>query len=436
MRHTRQVGKRRGVLGIQCAVFVLHRGKQRGATLFPMDDSRPAELGTQRDPPPYFAGRGDELAALRKRLRRLCETGDPRSGMSLIIGVPGVGKTQLGREFAERAAAHEAPAKVRQLEVDSVLLESEVDLFLDMGRALEAEDEFRKTADLHSKSTGRNLGVGAIKGGRTQEHVRHTGNLPALLSASKSAGAWDGQALVIVVDELQTIDPAGMKALRVLHQGAHGCPMLVLGIGLQHTPQVLANPRDGSAGISRVAQTIHLGALPAAEAWEAINGNMQALGHELPEPCVSALAEASCGFPQHVHGYLEGAVQAIAKHGELASGAALDDALALGDGARRDYYESRLSMLANQNAMLPVVQAMREQNRDVLRQEEAVQAIDDASFNGEETVRQAIAHGVLTLESGGVSFGIPSFHGHMDNLLRERQLEAGLSGKSDGGMAM
>ena len=378
-------------------------------------------LGTQRDPPPYFAGRGDELGALRKRLRRLCETGDPRGGMSLVVGVPGVGKTQLGRVFAEQAATREAPAQVRWLEVDTVLLESEVDLFLGMGQALEAEGAFREAADLHSKRTGHNLGVGAIKGERTREHVRHTGNLPALLSASKAAGAWHGQALVIVVDELQTIDPAGMKALRVLHQGAHGCPMLVVGIGLQHTPQVLANPRDGSAGISRVAQTIHLSALSAAEAWEAIDKNMQALSRKLPEPCVAALAEASCGFPQHIHGYLEAAVAAIAKHGELAVGAPLDEALALGDDVRKAYYNSRLSMMTNQNAVLPIVQIMLEQNRNVLWQEEAAQAINNASFDGEETVRQAIAHGVLTLESGGVSFGVPSFRSHMNDLLRARQ---------------
>ena len=386
-----------------------------------MDDSRPVELGTQRDPPPYFAGRGEELAAMRKRLRRLCETGDPRGGMSLVVGVPGVGKTQLGRAFAEHAATREAPAEVRWLEVDTVLLESEIDLFLGLGQALEAESAFREAADVHSKSTGHNLGVGVIKGGRTREHVRHTGNLPALLRASKAAGAWHGRALVIVVDELQTIDPAGMKALRVLHQGAHGCPLLVVGIGLQHTPQVLANPRDGSAGISRVAQTIHLGALPAEEAWEAIDKNMQALGHALAEPCVAALAEASCGFPQHIHGYLEGAVAVIAEHGELAVGAPLDEALARGDNARKAYYDTRLSMMTNQNAVLPVVRAMLEQNRNVLWQEEAVQAINDASFDGEETVRQAIAHGVLTLEGGGVSFGIPSFRSHMNDLLRMRQ---------------
>ena len=63
--------------------------------------AQPAKLRSEREPPPYFAGRAKELAALRKRLDDLCETGDPSGGMALIIGVPGVGKTQLGRKFAE-----------------------------------------------------------------------------------------------------------------------------------------------------------------------------------------------------------------------------------------------------------------------------------------------------------------------------------------------
>ena len=83
-------------------------------------------------------------------------------------------------------------------------------------------------------------------------------------------------------------------------------------------------------------------------------------------------------------------------------------------------------MLPNQNAVLPVARAMYEQNRNVLWQEEAVQAINDASFDGEETVRQAIAHGVLTLEGGGLSFGIPSFFDHMNTLLQKRRT-AGLA---------
>ena len=380
-----------------------------------------AKLRSEREPPPHFAGRTEELAALRGRLDDLCETGDASGGMALIVGVPGVGKTQLGRKFAEDAVALEGALDIRRLAIDTSLLEHHVDLFLAIARALDAEDEARRVAELDTRSTTRSAGVGFVRGSLAQEHARHTGSLPALLDASKHAGMWSGKALVLVVDELQTVEPAGITALRVLHQGDHGCPILLLGIGLQHTQQVLANPRDGTAGISRVAQPIRLGTLSAPEALEAIERNMLALGHAIPEPCVAALANASHGFPQHIHGYLAGALAAVAKHGGLAVGPSLDDALRAGGRARANYYDTRLSMLANQNAMLPVVDAMLEQRRNSLWQEEAVRAIDDASFDGEETVREAIKHGVLTLEKGGVSFGIPSFFDHMKNLLAERR---------------
>ena len=379
-----------------------------------------AKLRSEREPPPHFAGRAKELAALRRRLYDLCETGDASGGMALIVGVPGIGKTQLGRKFAEDAVAREAALDIRRLATDTSMLEHHVDLFLAMARAIGAETEARALADLDTRSTARSAGVGFVRGALTQEHARHTGGLSALFDAAKHAGIWSGKALVLVVDELQTVRPQGMTALRVLHQGDHGCPILLVGIGLPHTQQVLGNPADGSAGISRVAAPIELRTLSEDEAVEAIDRSMAALGHGIPEACVAALGQASQGFPQHVHGYLTGALEAIAKHGALASGSALDDALKTGDKARTAYYDARLAMLSNQNAMLPVIHAMRQQNRDVLWQEDAVAAIQAASFNGEHTLREAIQHGVLTLARGGVSFGIPSFRDHMERLLEER----------------
>ena len=389
------------------------------------DPARRVELRSEREPPLHFAGRTKELAALRKRLDDLCETGDASGGMALIVGVPGVGKTQLGRKFAEDATARDAALDIRRLATDTSMLEHHVDLFLAMARALDVEEEARRVADLDTRSTARSAGVGFVRGGLTQKHARHTGGLSALLNSAKHAGIWRGKALVLVVDELQTVQPQGMTALRVLHQGDHGCPILLVGIGLQHTQQVLANPSDGSAGISRVAEPIRLGGLPDSEALEAIEKNMLALGHAIPESCVAKLARASHGFPQHIHGYLAGAEAAIAKHGGLAPGPSLDDALEAGARARADYYDTRLSMLPNQNAMLPVVDAMLEQRRSALWQEEAVRAINDASFDGERTLHEAIKHGVLTLEKGGVSFGIPSFFDHMKKLLAERRRSGG-----------
>ena len=374
-----------------------------------------AKLPSERESTPHFAGRSKELAALRRRLDHLCETGDASGGMALIIGAPGAGKTRLGRKFAEDAVAPGAALDVHCLIADTGMLEHHLDLFLAMARALDTEAEARRVAERD---------VAALRGGLTQEHAQHTAGLSALLKAAKHAGIWSGKALVLVVDELQTVQPQGMAALHILHQGDHGCPILLLGIGLQHTQRVLGNPADGSAGVARVAAPIELQSLSEEEAREAIKQSIAALGHEIPEMCAVALTLASHGFPQHLHGYLNGALDAIASHGALTAGPSLDDALRCGDKARAEYFDARLLMLRDQNAMLPVARAMRQRYRDTLRQEEAIAAVDAASFDGEQAVRDAIQHGVLTLARGGVSFAIPLFRDHMARLLAQQSGDA------------
>ena len=378
----------------------------------------PAELGTHRDELPYFAGRKTELSALNKRLGRLCSTGDPRGGMSLIMGVPGVGKTQLGLTFAKDAATSRSAPKVRHLALNTSILESDIDLFMAIARTLNADKIGREVADLDSRTTRRDFGVGWLKAGRAQEHARHTGRLFALLLASRRTRMWKNVALVLTIDELQTVQPNGLAALRVLHEGDHGCPMLVVGIGLQHTPAVLAGSSD-TPGISRLGQIIHLRPLPDDDALDAIKGNMQALGHAIPEACADALAKASQGFPQHIHGYLAAALQAIDEHGRLAEGPPLESALQAGHQARADYYDSRLRLLQGIKPMQTLAGAMDQRGTSALAIEDAVLELDKAGFNGKEALDKAIAHGVLAEDPlGTVSFGIPSFHGYVVELGR------------------
>ena len=355
----------------------------------------PAELGTHRDELPYFAGRKTELSALNKRLGRLCSTGDPRGGMSLIMGVPGVGKTQLGLTFAKDAMMNGSAPKVRHLALNTSILESDIDLFMAIARTLNADKIGREVAD-----------------------ARHTGRLFALLLASRRTRMWKNVALVLTIDELQTVQPNGLAALRVLHEGDHGCPMLVVGIGLQHTPAVLAGSSD-TPGISRLGQIIHLRPLPDDDALDAIKGNMQALGHAIPEACANALAKASQGFPQHIHGYLAAALQAIDEHGGLAEGPALESALQAGHQARADYYDSRLRLLQGIKPMQTLAGAMAQRGTSALAIEDAVLELDKAGFNGREALDKAIVHGVLAEDPlGAVSFGIPSFHGYVVELGR------------------
>lgn len=374
------------------------------------------KLRSQRGAPPYFAGRTKELALLNERLGDLLETGDATEGMALIVGVPGVGKTQLAREFAKRATQRDGKPAVRQLLIDTNELKSDVDLFLAIGHALDEEGTFRAAAELDAKTTGGGGSLGPLRGNVTRDVVRHTAGLTALLRKTKNADAWAGKSLVVVVDELQTVDAAGMVNLRVLHEGAHGCPLLLLGVGLQHTSAVLANA-GGAPGISRLALTIQLRPLSEADTFDAIRGGMQALGHEIPAPCARALAKASQGFPQHIHGYLAAALEAIRQHGCFDEGESLTSALAAGRKAAVDYYDDRLRLLRGIEPMKALVRIMARRRTRSLPIEGAVRALEEAGFDGQGAIDKAVAHGVLAESSvGAVSFGIPSFHGHMSEL--------------------
>lgn len=365
-----------------------------------MSRERIRELPGPRQPPLYFAGRRAEIDSLRKALARLCASSDPSNGIELFTGVPGAGKTQLANEYAKRVAGETHSGRsVHVMDLDPHLLIDEVGVFLMLARGL------------------CNMAIGeAIVG-----HGRRTGTLPELLSRSLHAGMWRGKALVAVIDELQSVEPAGMEALHVLHRGAHGCPIQLIGSGLQHTLAVLAAPGNGVAGISRVAKRTTLGPLDAADAHDAVAGNLQALGHDaVPEESVRQLAAASFGFPRHIHGYLEGAVAAIAEHGDLA-GSALAQALAHGDGKRVEHYNERLQAAGCYASMLALTALMERLGTANLDRDDALRALKNDG-RAPADLDAAVAHGVLVVdEYESLSFGIPSFHSHMVSRLEAKR---------------
>ena len=341
-----------------------------------------AALGVpgEREPPLYFAGRENELDALGSKLRRLCSTGDPSGGLQLTVGVPGVGKTQLAVEFAKRVTGSRvAGREVAVVDASPEELDSPVDLFKTMGCALDI--------------------------------ACHTPDLPGLLRESMRARMWDGKALVLMVDEIQGTSQDGMKALRVLHNGKHGCPILLLGFGLQHTESRLANQPGG--GISRLAAQSTLSSLADDDTLDAFERNLSALGHDdVPEASLQALAEASFGFPQYINGYLAGAHEALARHDRLA-GAALDEALEHGRRRRVAYYDSRLARGKSRKPMRALASAMTSAGTTELDYDEALAALESAGFD-RTSLDRAIEHGALVHDNRDrVSFGIPSFHRYM-----------------------
>lgn len=377
-------------------------------------------LPGDRDSLPYFAGRQAEIKDLGGKLDRVVEVGSTPAGIALITGMPGAGKSELGRQFVKRLADG---GNVKHGRVSFDMLEGHVDLFLTIAAALGKTDAGRELTGHDTRIASGGGGVVGAKAQVTFDHARHAPeSLLYLLAKSKEAGMWTGiDALVLMVDELQNARPKAMDSLNTLHLGEHGCPILLVGIGLQHTGHVLSG-----LGISRISNPIALGCLSHEETVDAIRGNLRAVGCDVDatvgEACIAALAKASFGFPQHIHAYLNAAVEVIQRQGRLDAEAALAETLAKGDAARNRYYDDRLNSMATRtpyDAIFPIVAALNDQGASAMRERAAIDAYADSAFDGEQVVGDAIAHGVLArLPKGMVGFGIPSFHSYMSEQLR------------------
>ena len=348
---------------------------------------------------------------LGARLTEIIETRDATGGIALVAGVPGSGKTTLVRTFAKRKS--ESP-NVAMIEGGVSRLNDPLSLFLEIGVEIGADEPFRKIADVDSRLKSGGVGVGIVKGVAEYEHVRTTGVFEGLLNETARQGLWNGKALILVVDELQRLTESQAKVLADLHQGLHRCPILVVGAGLQHTEQVLAQ-----RGISRIVDGIELGVLDRQSTHDVISETLIALDREAPSKVVESLADASCDFPQHIHCYLEAAVQSVNANVGWHAPNMLSGVLKKGDASRARYYNSRLeAMVDGHSRLIPLVAHMVDHGEDTLFVDQAISAAGDG---GEKIVNDAISHGVLTRREGKVSFGIPSFRDHMIGVLRDRQ---------------
>lgn len=70
----------------------------------------------------------------------------------------------MGHKFAEDAVLGKASVDVRSLATSTAMLKDGTNLFMAVARALGAEQEGRRVADLDTRSTGRSASVGPLKG--------------------------------------------------------------------------------------------------------------------------------------------------------------------------------------------------------------------------------------------------------------------------------
>lgn len=376
-------------------------------------------LGTERNAPPHFAGRTEELAKLSAYAEYVFQNADPSDGIALIDGVPGSGKTQLMREFVERERAKRKgllalAVTTADLPVDPKSLMFLIASAMPVGRrrAMGIVGESRRAKSFSL------AGVGKFD---WENSVAPELPITEMLRLSRDTGWWKDQSMILSIDEIQTIEPPVRRMLRVLHEGLHGCPIMVVCAGLPHSSRVLADPRDDSHTISRCAMRLRLGPLGPEEAREAIVLGLENL--RLPGANVvgEALATASMGFPQHVHGYIAGAMAARELIGEPSDERFLNAALAHGNEICSQYYEARLSaMRAPKGIVYLLAHAMDDGGQEkpmylhevVHALEEIPAAHNPGGLSPMAVVDAAVEAGVLVERTGRYSFGIPSFHQH------------------------
>ena len=372
------------------------------------------KLRGERGPPPYFAGRDAELGLMRQRLEIALHEHDPGAeGVLLFTGVPGVGKTRLAKHFVHQQADN---TNVKTLVVGTGALASPEGLIRLIGRAMDAEDRFAKAAGMDDKVSGARAGVaGLVSGGFTLDPHRPALKFFHMLHATKDLAIWRKRALVLVVDEVQNTDAQAADQLLTLHKGEHGCPILTIAAGLQHSKSVLS-----LHGISRMSHH-ELGLLSHEETVAAIYRGLSNLGVEVTEDTAGILADASMRFPQHVHVHIEAACKVYEERGEIDSPDAIAYVLKIGREARERYYMGRMAAMNRVDELFPLVEYIESRDVEIVTKATAV------SIVGNEVMDAAIQHGLMTSrEDNAVSFGIPSFRNYMIRRAAEyREIDRG-----------
>ena len=387
-----------------------------------------ALLGGDRSRSLHFAGRRTELAALHARLEYLVGEQDPEDGLVLIDGIQGIGKTGLLREFARQAIAGEGRCGETDVVHLPLVAEELGERPGDLAAALLNSIPSAVPTDIQGAKREVSRAFAWIKktvkrGPGFELRVQADLPLNQLLRESKDLGWWAGKALLLTIDEVQNIDGNGRRNLATLHEGKHGCPILVVCAGLQHSRQILQDPlqtTDGrpSPGISRFS-TFTLAMLSREESVEAVRQSVRKAGsHSMPADLAERIASAAMGFPQHLHGYVEASVGALRSWGTLETDDAKRAVMARGDDARRAYYEGRLASFSpDEGIALCQVAAMACERDGRIPWRTAAEATDaaDTAATGRELLTAAIQKGVVSLAEGSTDlvFPIPSLMNHL-----------------------
>ena len=338
-----------------------------------------------RDVPPVFVGRADELRFLRDTVE--AAKSGARGVTAIVQGVPGAGKSALCAQIEQElraSAADEAPVAVVSKEcaffnrtpVSMVKeLAAEVPVRLDRLRRLPG---FEKVEEHIGKALG--VATALLKRGSSLDLAMQAMNLDesSSLGAALDAFAermWPaGIALILAIDEAQGMDdtPQVRSNLRAIHGKRFATNIATLAFGLQDTAARLRE-----LGLSRLAsgQIRHLGRMHSADACGLVEQTLDHLGltaedaawRQYAKECgfstrswkawrdaaKALILEESADFPHHIVNGVRGVCQIVLSGGLRHPGEReLDTLRQACRSSKEEYYGARLEPFAEHTAAL------------------------------------------------------------------------------------
>ena len=257
-------------------------------------------------PPPELSGRAPLVEAARVALARR-QSGRSSKGM-ILVGLRGVGKTVLldrietdaidsgivavSIEASEQLSL--AAAVVQPLRSALITLSRRRAARAIATRALRALAGFVATVRLRYQDVELSLDIEPEPGVADSGDL--TGDLIDLFELVGRAAQAGGTCVVLMIDELQYVREDEMAALlRALHRAAQRrLPIMMIGAGL---PQLRGQLGQAKTYAERQFEISDLGALPPADARDAIAKPAAAEGVEFQPEALEAIVSQTQGYP-------------------------------------------------------------------------------------------------------------------------------------------
>ena len=383
-----------------------------------------------RDVPPVFVGRADELRFLRDTVE--AAKAGARGVTAIVQGVPGAGKSALCAQVEKElraSAVDEAPIAVVSKECDFLNrtpvsmvkeLAAEVPVRLDRLRRLPG---FEKAEEHIGKAVG--VATALLRRGSSLDLATQALNLDESSSLGAALDAFSermwpaGITLILAIDEAQGMEdtPQVRSNLRAIHGKRFATDIAILAFGLQDTAarlRELGLSRLASEQIRRlghmtsadsatlVDRTLdHLGLTAEDDAWR---GHAKARGFSTHgwtawrDAAKALILEESADFPHHLVNGVRGVCQVVLAGGPRHPGEReLDTLRQACRSSKEEYYWARLEPFADHTAALAAALRMADDagavDRGVVLR--ALEACDNNGRPVDGDVALAVLNGMI-----------------------------------------